>query len=328
MFLLIAPTITSKLGPERKPAQIVQQQSWRNGGLRSGTRSVPEETAVALTYNGGTYAVMMATPRDLKEFAVGFSLGEGIISSSDDVESLDIVDLDDGVELRMWLSKPRADRLAERRRRIAGPTGCGLCGIESIAEAMRPATTMARGPTFSPEQIMAAMQALPSGQRLNIETRAVHAAAFFNVASGIVALREDVGRHNALDKLSGALARRSIVAREGIILLTSRVSVEMVQKSAAIGAPVVVSVSAPTALAVRMADAAGITLAAIARADGFEVFTHPSRISFGAVDTAAATALVGRFNRDAGPEFARPIEEAAAAATNEIQFNGIGGLQT
>ena len=161
---------------------------------------------------------------------------------------------------------------------MAGPTGCGLCGIESIAEAMRPTATIGYDRKFSPEQIMVAMRSLPSRQRLNNETRAVHAAAFWNVASGIVALREDVGRHNALDKLSGALAHASIVASEGIILLTSRVSVEMVQKSAAIGVPVMVSVSAPTALAVRMADTAGITLAAIARADGFEVFTHPCRI--------------------------------------------------
>src|SRR5712675_2923208 len=182
----------------------------------------------------------------------------------------------------MWLSRPRPGRVEERRRRMAGLTGCGLCGIESIAEAMRPAATIS-GRQFSPEQIMVAMESLPSRQRLNIETRAVHAAAFWNVAGGIVALREDVGRHNALDKLSGALARASIVASEGIVLLTSRVSVEMVQKTAAIGAPAMVSVSAPTALAVRMADAAGITLAAIARADGFEVFTHPRRISSEAV---------------------------------------------
>ena len=266
-----------------KPVRIVHRQIWRESGLSSGSRSIPEETAVALTYNGGTYAVMMATPRDLEDFAVGFSLNEGVISSAVDIESFDIVHLDDGIELRMWLSEPKTDRLRERRRHIAGPTGCGLCGIDSIAEAMRPAAIIEQGQQFSSEQIMVAMQNLPMHQKLNIETRAVHAAAFWDFKSGIVALREDVGRHNALDKLSGALVRASVAASEGIILLTSRVSVEMVHKSAAIGAPVMVSVSAPTALAVRMADAAGITLAAIARADGFEVFTHPYRISSGGV---------------------------------------------
>jgi FdhD protein len=265
-----------------EPTRVVPRQIWRESGLSSGNRSIPEETAVALTYNGGTYAVMMATPLDLEDFAVGFSLSEGVISSSADIDSLDIVGLDNGVELRMWLGKPRADRLQERRRHIAGPTGCGLCGIDSIAEALRPAAVVGHGEQFSPEQIMGAMQSLPSRQKLNIETRAVHGAAFWNVTSGIVALREDVGRHNALDKLSGALARVSTAASEGIVLLTSRVSVEMVQKAATMRAPVIVSVSAPTALAVRMADAAGITLAAIARADGFEVFTHPYRISYAA----------------------------------------------
>ncbi len=262
-----------------EPARTVDRLSWRAGISSPGSRSIPQETAVAVTYNGGTYAVMMTSPQDLEDFALGFSLNEGVIDSPADIDSLDIVHLDDGVELRMWLAQPRADRLKVRRRRMAGPTGCGLCGIESIAEAMRPTATIGHGGQFSPQQIMAAMADLPSRQRLNMETRAVHAAAFWTVTRGIIALREDVGRHNALDKLSGTLARASIVASAGIVLLTSRVSVEMVQKAAAIGAPVMVSVSAPTALAVRMADAAGITLAAIARADGFEVFTHPFRIS-------------------------------------------------
>jgi FdhD protein len=272
-------------------ARTVHRQIWREGRPSVGNRSIPEEAAVALTYNGGTYAVMMTTPQDLEDFAVGFSLTEGVINCPADIESLDIVRLDDGIELRMWIAEPKAERLRERQRHIAGPTGCGLCGIESIAEAIRPAAVVRRGRQFSPEHIMVAMQSLPLRQKLNIETRAVHAAAFWNVTGGIVALREDVGRHNALDKLSGALARASIGAGEGIILLTSRVSVEMVQKSAAIGAPVMVSVSAPTALAVRMADASGITLAAIARADGFEVFTHPSRIASGAADNTAITVL-------------------------------------
>ena len=260
-------------------AQTVDRQSWRAGTPSPGSRSIPEETPVAVTYNGGTYAVMMTTPQDLEDFALGFSLSEGVVNSAADIDSLDIVRVNDGVELRIWLSQPKADRLQKRRRRLVGPTGCGLCGIESIAEAMRPTATIGHGRQFSPQQIMVAVASLPSRQTLNIETRAVHAAAFWKVSSGIAALREDVGRHNALDKLSGALARASILASEGIIVLTSRISVEMVQKTAVIGAPVLVSVSAPTALAVRMADAAGITLAAIARSDGFEVFTHQCRIS-------------------------------------------------
>ena len=263
------------------PVRKVDRQVWRDSGLSAGTRSIPEESAVALTYNGGTYAVMMASPRDLKDFAVGFSLSEGIVQSPEDIDSLDIVDLKDGIELRIWLKQSKADLLSERRRHIAGPTGCGLCGIDSVSEAVRPAATVPPGASFSPQQIMAALQSMPPLQTLNIETRAVHAAAFWTAARGIVALREDVGRHNALDKLAGALALDKIPANEGMVLLTSRVSVEMVQKAAAMGAPLVVAVSAPTALAVRMADAAGITLAAIARADGFEVFTHPQRITSG-----------------------------------------------
>ncbi len=265
----------------RNPVRTVDRQIWRDGRISAGARAIPEETAVALTYNGGTYAVMMATPQNLRDFAIGFSLSEGTVLSAEDIESFEIVELDDGIELRMWLAQSRADRLSERRRHIAGPTGCGLCGIDSIAEAVRPAAIVAPGQSFSSREIMTAMQSIPPLQTINIETRAVHAAAFWTPARGIVALREDVGRHNALDKLAGALAQDKTSASEGIVLLTSRVSVEMVQKTAAMGAPVMVAVSAPTALAVRMADAAGITLAAIARADGFEIFTHPNRIDFG-----------------------------------------------
>jgi FdhD protein len=266
----------------RNPVRTVDRQVWRDGRISEGTRAIPEETAIALTYNGGTYAVMMATPQDLRDFAIGFSLSEGIVLSADDIDSFEAVELDDGIELRMWLAQSRADRLSERRRHIAGPTGCGLCGIDSIGEAVRPAAIVAQGQSFSSRDVMVAIQSIPPLQTINIETRAVHAAAFWTPACGIVALREDVGRHNALDKLAGALAQDKTSASEGIVLLTSRVSVEMVQKTAAIGAPVMVAVSAPTALAVRMADAAGITLAAIARADGFEIFTHPERINFGA----------------------------------------------
>jgi FdhD protein len=269
------------------PVRTVDRQVWRDGGPSRGRRAIPEETAIALTYNGGTYAVMMATPQNLRDFAVGFSLSEGIVQSPDDIRSLDIIGLDDGIELRMWLAPSRADRLNERRRHIAGPTGCGICGIESIAEAVRPAAIVAQGRGFSSQEVMTAMQSIPPLQTINVETRAVHAAAFWMPGRGTVALREDVGRHNALDKLAGALAQGRISTDQGMVLLTSRVSVEMVQKTAAMGAAVMVAVSAPTALAVRMADAAGITLAAIARGDGFEIFTHPGRITSAAVAQGA-----------------------------------------
>ena len=271
----------------RGPVRTVDRQVWRDGSPSEGPRTIPEETAIALTFNGGTYAVMMGTPRDLPDFAVGFSLSEGIVRSPDDIRSLDIIELEDGIELRMWLAQKHADRLNERRRHIAGPTGCGICGIDSIAEAVRPAAIVAQGRRFSSREVMAAMQSIPPLQAINIETRAVHAAAFWMPGRGIVALREDVGRHNALDKLAGALAQDKTVTSEGMVLLTSRVSVEMVQKTAAMGATVMVAVSAPTALAVRMADAAGITLAAIARADGFEIFTHPVRITSAAIAQGA-----------------------------------------
>jgi FdhD protein len=261
------------------PVHKAGRQIWRDGCASEGIRRIPEETAIALTYNGGTYAVMMGTPRDLQDFATGFSLSEGIVRSADEIVSLDIVELDDGIELRMWLAPEKAEPINQRRRQIAGPTGCGICGVDSIAEAVRPAAIVSHGRSFTPSDIMSAMAALPPQQEINIETRAVHAAAFWTPAHGIVALREDVGRHNALDKLSGAIAEQGVAATSGIVLLTSRVSVEMVQKAAAMGAPLMVAVSAPTALAVRMADAAGITLCAVARADGFEVFTHPQRIA-------------------------------------------------
>ncbi|HEY7843349.1 MAG TPA: formate dehydrogenase accessory sulfurtransferase FdhD [Bradyrhizobium sp.] len=274
------------------PVSPVKRNAWRDGRLAEGTRLIPEETALALTYNGGTYAVMMGTPQDLRDFAIGFSLNEGIVQSSGDIESLDIIELDDGIELRMWLSPDKAALLGERRRHIAGPTGCGICGIESIAEAVRPAAIVAKGRSFSPREIMAAMASLAPLQKINHETRAVHAAAFWTRGRGIVALREDVGRHNALDKLAGALAQHEVDASEGMVLLTSRVSVEMVQKAAAIGAPLIVAVSAPTALAIRTAEAAGITLAAIARNDGFEIFAHPRRIAADVPATEAADVVV------------------------------------
>lgn len=259
-------------------SQRVARTVWRDGAKArdAEARAIPEETPIAFTYGGSSYAVMMATPRDLEDFAVGFTLTEGV-ASPEQIETLEIVRENAGIELRMRLIAPQERTYAERRRHLAGPTGCGLCGIESLTEAVRELPKVASGAVFTPEEVMRAVASLPAAQSLNNETRAVHAAAFWKRGQGLVALREDVGRHNALDKLAGALARSASVG-EGIIVVTSRLSVEMIQKAAMIGAPLIVAVSAPTALALRAAEEAGITVAAIARGDGFEIFTHPERI--------------------------------------------------
>jgi FdhD protein len=267
----------------------VSRTAHRAASVAAGERVIAEETAVAFTYNGTAYAVMMATPRDLADFALGFSLTERVIASPEQIEQLDIIEEAAGIELRMWLKEPYGIALAERRRHLAGPTGCGLCGIESLGEAMRPASRVSAGRHFTTAQIMRALETVAPMQELNRQTRAMHAAGFWQPGAGLVALREDVGRHNALDKLGGALSHASIAGRGGMLLLTSRVSVEMVQKAAAIDASVMVAVSAPTALAVRTAETAGITLVAIARNDGFEVFTHPHRVAAEAAAQVADT---------------------------------------
>jgi len=261
------------------PSQSVSCLAWRNGEMIAAARAVPEETAVAFTFNGTAHAVMMATPADLEDFAVGFALTEGLIESPAEIASLEIISTPLGIELRSWLPEDRAKTYAARRRSMAGPTGCGLCGIESLEEAARPAPVVSNASRFNAEAIVEAMASLSAGQELNSETHAVHAAGFWSPARGLVAVREDVGRHNALDKLIGALARGGEVAAHGIVLLTSRVSIELIQKSARLGAPVVAAVSVPTAAGIRLAEACGITLVAIARGQDFEVFTHPQRIT-------------------------------------------------
>ena len=274
----------------REPTIAVDCSIWRRQGAAAGKRIIPEETAVAFTYEGGSYAVMMATPQNLEDFALGFSFTEGLVASPADIRHLEVVEHDTGIELRMWLAEPRAAALSERRRHLAGPTGCGLCGIESLDEAVRPLRHVDHGAFFTPAEIMRALETLAPRQELNRQTRAVHAAAFWRPDTGLVAVREDVGRHNALDKLAGALIRAGTPTDGGMVLLTSRVSVEMVQKTAAIGAPLIVAVSVPTALAVRTAESAGITLVAVARDDGFETFSHRRRIKELAVETVSHVA--------------------------------------
>jgi FdhD protein len=253
--------------------RVAQEQSAETA------RVIPVETPVALTYDGATHAVMMATPADLDDFAIGFSLTEGIIQRTADLKSLEIEEHPDGMELRMWLDAGLGAARAKRRRTIAGPTGCGLCGVESLEAASAAPPKVASGGTFSGADIREALASLEPAQTLNLETRAVHGAGYWTKARGLVALREDVGRHNALDKLVGAVHRLGVDPAAGIVVLTSRVSVEMVQKTAVMGAPIIVAVSAPTSLAITTAEAANITLIAVARRDAFEIFTGRERIA-------------------------------------------------
>ncbi|MFL5295038.1 MAG: formate dehydrogenase accessory sulfurtransferase FdhD [Phenylobacterium sp.] len=260
-------------------ATALPRTRWRSGeGASAGERVLPEETPVALAHDGSTTAVMMATPGDLKDFGLGFSLSEAIVERPEEVTGLEVVSSEAGVEVRMWLAGERSSRLAERRRRVAGPTGCGLCGIESLDEAMRPPRRLAGddGVRVAADALVAAMTAMEAAQQIGRATRAVHAAGLWAPDQPLL-VREDVGRHNALDKLIGAAARGGLAGE--VLLLTSRVSVEMIQKASVLGAPVVCAVSAPTALAARLAGEAGLTLVAVTRADGFEVFTHPHRVA-------------------------------------------------
>ncbi len=264
-----------------EPVHSVKTLVLRGGVAREGTRAVPEETAVAIVLNGTTQAVMMATPDDLEDFAVGFALSEGIVAEAGEIEGLEIVEQPEGIEARLWLSEARAAAVTARRRAMAGPVGCGLCGIESLAEALRPLPPVGEGQALSVADVDRAVSELSAAQVLNARTRAVHAAGFYLPGRGLMLAREDVGRHNALDKLAGGMARNGVDGRAGAVVITSRVSVEMVQKCAMAGVPILIAVSAPTAHALRLAEAAGITLVAVARGDGFEIFTHPERIRRG-----------------------------------------------
>lgn len=266
----------------------ISRLAHRISGVATANRMVPEETPVAFSYAGTTHAVMMASPADFEDFALGFSLTEGIISSPDEVEAIEVQDLGAGVDIQIRLKDSANTRFEARRRRLAGPVGCGLCGIESIEEAMRSVDKVESSKlTLTAADIVRSVRLLSKVQPLHSETGAVHAAGFYVPDQGIALAREDVGRHNALDKLAGALAKAGIDGATGAVVITSRVSVEMVQKTAAIGAPFIIAVSAPTALAIRTAEEAGITLVALVRGDEFDIFTRPDRIVSGATKHVA-----------------------------------------
>jgi len=249
-----------------------------DGASAPTTEVIAEEVPVAFVYNGISHAVMMATPADLADFALGFSLSEGILAGKDELLDIGVTESAAGIEVQMAISLERFSLLRERRRSLAGRTGCGICGVESLEQAVRPVPPITAATTVPIEAIYAALAALPQQQAVNRLTHSVHAAAWVHSAGGIQLVREDVGRHNALDKLIGAMAWGGIDPAGGFALITSRCSVEMVQKATAVGIPMLVAISAPTALARRMAEGCGLTLVALARPDSVLVVTHPHRV--------------------------------------------------
>ncbi len=226
-----------------------------------GPEVLAAEVPVALVFDGTTQAVMMATPDDLEDFLIGFALSEGLIASPAEILRREIVEQPGGIEARAWLAAPASARFAERRRATVGPVGCGLCGIDSLAQALRPLPGT-RALPLSTASGTRALDALRAAQPLQDATRACHAAGFWTEGGGLVLLREDIGRHNALDKLAGALAAAGIAPGSGAVVMTSRLSVDLVQKAAIIGAGALIAPSAPTALAVEQAQAAGLPLIA------------------------------------------------------------------
>lgn len=218
-----------------------------------------EETPVAILLNGQNFAVMMMTPADLEDFAVGFAITEGIVGRLEEIESLRIGEAADGLLVNLMIAPPLASRIEDRRRTFASRSGCGVCGAQTIKAAL-PKPRQVSGTLPDLRALEVAFAALGPAQQMNLANRTTHAAAFCDLFGTIQVIREDIGRHNALDKLAGALTRAGRDASAGFVLLSSRVSVEMVQKAAAIGAPSLAAVSAPSALALRTAQAAGMAL--------------------------------------------------------------------
>jgi len=239
-------------------------------------RELAEERAVGLCFEDVPFAVLMATPRDIVDLAYGFALTEGIATARE-IASVTTENTPEGLRVDI-VRALGAQRRLPRARAIESRSGCGVCGTSRLRDAVRTLPQVPAGIPVTRAAIMRALAGLEAGQVLGQRTRATHAAAFADCDGQVRLLREDVGRHNALDKLAGAIVRGGVEAGAGFVVITSRCSFEMVEKTARIGAPLLVAVSAPTSLAIERAEAAGLTLVALARADGFEIFTHAERV--------------------------------------------------
>ena len=240
--------------------------------------SVAEEIPVALEYNGISHAVMMASPADLEDFALGFSLSEGILRSRSELYECELVEGAEGIQVQMQVATERFVKLKEQRRNLTGRTGCGLCGAETLEQAIRHPAEVGAGGRFTTAMLHAGFDAMASQQTLQQQTGATHAAAWMDAAGKIVLVREDVGRHNALDKLIGALSMASTDLSTGAVLITSRASYEMVQKAATVGISFVAAISAPTALAIRLAGETDVTLVGFVRKDSHVVYANGRRL--------------------------------------------------
>ncbi len=240
--------------------------------------TVAAEVPVAFVYNGRSHVVMMSTPADLEDLAVGFTVSERIVDGSGDIGHLDVVRHSRGIELQMSISTEAGDRLAERGRAIAGRTGCGLCGAEAIDDVLRPVNTVLSARTFTRDALFRAGESLGERQRLNADARTLHAAAWAAPDGDVRIVREDVGRHNAVDKVIGALLRERIDPSDGFIVVTSRASYELVQKCAVVGVPLLAAVSRPTSLAIRLAEASGVALIGLLRERTANAYTHAERV--------------------------------------------------
>lgn len=274
--------VAAELPPVTAPVNLRQLDF--DGNELDRLEMLVEEVPVALVYNGVSHAVMMASPADLEDFARGFSLSEGIIESPGEIRDVEAMPHEKGIELQIDLAPESFWRLKERRRTMAGRTGCGLCGIDSLEQVARdlprlPDSHLAEGGTVALAAIQRALAALPAAQIHNAKARALHAAAFCDAGGALLLLREDVGRHNALDKLIGAVGAAGVDPARGFAVITSRCSVEMVQKAVIAGFQVLVAVSAPTLMARRLADSSNLTLAALARSDSLLAVSHPERIT-------------------------------------------------
>ena len=256
----------------------VAVERWTRGALARATDQVAEEMPVALVYHDVPHVVMLATPADLEDYAVGFTLSEGLVARADEIRGVEVIQGEASVDVKISVAWERFTQLLQRRSNLTGRTGCGLCGAETAEDAIRECAPVPAGISITAEELHEAMTQLAGRQPINARTGSVHAAAWVVPGKGIQVVREDVGRHNALDKTIGALARAQADFTAGYMLITSRASYEMVQKCATVGVSLLVALSAPTAFAVRLAQRAGLTLVAFARADQHVVYAHTHRI--------------------------------------------------